>query len=317
MRAMVLPSFGGPELFELRRVEKPTPGPGQILVRVVASGTNPVAAKIRQGGQKMGFEPPLILGYDVSGVVEEIGPGAEDFKVGDEVFYTPEVSRRQAGSYAEYHSVSEKIVARKPASLDHIQAAAVPLAGGTAYEAIIRRLRVLPGETVLVHGGAGGVGSFAVQLAKAAGARVIAVAGSENQETLRSLGVDIPVDYRAEDPIQVAERHTNGIGVDAVFDTLGGDTVQKSLKITRRFGRIAGILGATGDLTPAYSKNITYYGIMLTRERERLERLKAIIDQGKICPLVDKVLPLEQIAEAHQRLDSGHGRGKVVLSVAG
>src|SRR5215213_2998602 len=217
---MVTPQFGGPDLFEERNVERPHPGPGEVQVRVVAAGTNPVDAKFRADGSSAGFETPIILGLDVSGVVEEVGPGVTDLAPGDEVYYTPEVfGPRSNGSYAEYHVAKAEIVAKKPASLSHEEAAAVPLAGGTAYEAIVRRLAMQVGETVLIHGGAGGVGSFAVQIAKASGARVLATAGTENQDTLRELGVDVPIDYTSEDVFEVALDDTGGEGVDAVLDT--------------------------------------------------------------------------------------------------
>src|SRR5919107_2819540 len=193
---MVTPQFGGPDLFEERDVEKPYPGAGEVLVRVIAAGTNPVDAKFRAAGDSIGLEAPIVLGADVSGVVEEVGPGVTDLAPGDEVYYTPEVfGPRSNGSYAEYHVAKADIVTKKPATLSHEEAAAVPLAGGTAYEAIVRRLGVRVGETILIHGGAGGVGSFAVQIAKATGARVLATAGTENQETLKALGADVAIDY--------------------------------------------------------------------------------------------------------------------------
>ena len=157
---------------------------------------------------------------------------------------------RSNGGYAEYHVVPADIVARKPASLSHEEAAAVPLAGGTAYEAIVRRLDVKVGETALIHGGAGGVGSFAVQIAKAAGARVLATAGPDNQETLASIGADVTIDYTRQDAAEVALEDTEGAGVDAVLDTVGGETVVKSIPATKPFGRLATILGAQGDLRP-------------------------------------------------------------------
>lgn len=156
MRAMVIPEFGGPEVFEERDVERPEPGPGEVLVRVIASSTNPIDAILRADGSIAGLEPPVILGADVSGVVEEAGPGVTDLAAGDEVYYTPEVfGPRSNHAYAEYNVAAVSIVAKKPASLSHEEAAAVPLAGGTAYEAIVRRLAVKVGETVLIHGGAG------------------------------------------------------------------------------------------------------------------------------------------------------------------
>ncbi len=315
MRAMVLPRFGGPELFELRDVPRPPVRPGELVVRVVASGTNPVDAKLRANGTWAGITPPIVLGLDASGVVEEVGPGVSGFRPGDEVFYTPEIFGTTLGTYAEYNAVPAAIVAPKPHRLSHAEAAAFPLAAGTAYEAIVRRLSVRPGETVLIHGGAGGVGSFAVQIARAAGARVIATAGRENQDLLARLGVDVRVDYGREDPAEVALRETGGAGVDAVFSTVGGETIVKSIPATRPFGRLATILGVKGDLTALYMRNQTLHGIFLTREAARLREIARLVDQGRLSPVIDAVLPLERVGDAHRRLDSGHGRGKIVLEV--
>jgi NADPH2:quinone reductase len=314
---MVMPRFGGPELFEESDLERPEPGPGEALVRVVVAGTNPVDTKLRADGSFAGLEPPVVLGSDVSGVIEELGAGVEDLAPGDEVYYTPEIfGPGSNGGYAEYNLVRAGIVAKKPASISHEEAAAVPLASGTAYEVLVRRLRLRVGETVLIHGGAGGVGSFAVQIAHSAGARVIATAGPDNQETLRDLGADVAVDYTRTSVADVALEETDGAGVDAVFDCVGGATVVESIPATRPFGRLATILGAQGDLTPLYVKNQTLHGVLLTRERARLDEMSPLLDRGQIEPLVDEVLDLGQVGEAHERLDSGHGRGKVVLRVS-
>jgi NADPH2:quinone reductase len=249
MRAMVTPKFGGPELFEERDdVERPSPGPGQVLVRVLAASTNPIDTKLRADGSFAGLEPPVILGADVSGVIEEVGPGIEDLAPGDEVYYTPEIfGPGSNGAYAEYNVAAADIVAKKPASLSHEEAAAIPLAGGTAYEALVRRLALRVGDTILIQGGAGGVGSFAIQIAKAAGARVLATASTDNQETLEALGADVAIDYTQDDITETALDDTAGTGVDAVFDTVGGDTVVNSIPSTRPYGRIATILGGQGD----------------------------------------------------------------------
>jgi NADPH:quinone reductase len=317
MRAMVTPRFGEPDLFEEKDLSRPEPGAGEVLVRVVAAGTNPVDAKFRAGGDAIGFKAPIVLGSDVSGVVEEVGAGVTNLAPGDEVYYTPEVfGPRSNGGYAEYHAVQAQIVAKKPASISHEEAAAVPLAGGTAYEAIVRRLAVTVGETVLIHGAAGGVGSFAVQIARAAGARVLATAGPDNLGTLGELGADVAIDYRAQDVAQTALDETGGEGVDAVLDAVGGETVIGSIPATRPFGRIATILGTQGDLTPLYQKNQTLHGIFLHRERARLEALARLIERGQVRPLVDEILDLSEVGRAHERLDSGHGRGKVVLRVS-
>jgi NADPH2:quinone reductase len=317
MRAAVLSHFGPPEVLELAEIDPPRPEPGQVLVRVIAASVNPVDAKVRAAGSWAGLQLPCVIGYDVSGVVEQLGPGVTDFAVGEDVFFTPEIFGNRWGAYAEYTVARSAIVARKPPELSHDLAAAIPLAGGTAYEAIVRRLRVLPGETVLIHGGAGGVGSFAVQIARAAGARVIATAGPENRDTLARLGAHVCVDYRSEDATRAALRETGGAGVDAVFTTVGGDTVVQSLPALRPFGRIATILGFSGDLSPLYLRNQELHGVFLTRERARLEALARLAAHGQIVPLVDDVLPLERVADAHHRMDSGHGRGKIVIRITG
>jgi len=265
----------------------------------------------------MGFETPIILGCDVSGVIEEVGPGVTDLSPGDEVYYTPEIFGLGSNqAYAEYNVAAANIVARKPASLTYEEAAAVPLAGGTAYEALVRRISLKVGETVLIHGGAGGVGSFAIQIARAAGARVLATAGTDNQQTLKQLGADVAIDYTRDDFVQIALDETAGAGVDAVLDAVGGDTVVNSIPAARPFARHATILGAQGDLTPLYVNNQTLYGVLLLRERARLDEMASLFERGQIKPLVEETLDLSEVGKAHERLDSGHGRGKVVLRVA-
>ena len=316
MRAMVVPRFGGPDVLELRDVDRPEPGPGQILVRVIASAVNPVDAKLRADGNWANLKPPVILGYDVAGVVEEIGPCVSDFHRGDEVYYTLEIFGNPRGSYAEYNAVDASIVARKPKGLSFIEASAIPLAGGTAWEAIMRRLRIRAGETILIHAGAGGVGSFAVQFAKAAGARVLATASAQNLDILRSLGADLAIDYRMQNAAEIALAENEGSGVDAAFDIEGDNIVARCLPALRPFGRLACILPPQGDLALFYQKNITLYGIFLSRERRRLDEMRPLFERGQIRPLIDTVLPLEAVRQAHERLDSHHGRGKIVLQVA-
>lgn len=316
MRAVVLPSFGSPEVLEIRDVPKPTPAAGQILVRVVASGTNPVEAKIRASGTWSQIKLPAIIGYDAAGVVEAVGASVTEFAPGDAVYYTPEVFANPFGTHAEFNVVPAAIVAKKPENIDFVEAAAIPLAGGTAYEAIVRRLRLELGETVLIHGGAGGVGTFAIQIAKALGARVLATAGTSNQETLRSLGADVALDYTKQSVAEIVLKETQGRGVDCVFDAVGGELVAQSVAFTRSFGRLATILPPQGDLSQLYLKNQTLHGVFLTRERARLEALKTLIERKQLRPIVGEVLPLERAVDAHRRLDSGHGRGKIVLRLA-
>jgi NADPH:quinone reductase len=317
MRAVVLPRFGPPEVLEIRDVPRPAPGPGQILVRVMASATNPVEAKLRASGSWAGIPLPAVIGYDAAGVVESLGSGVSDLAVGDEVFFTPEIFGNPHGTHAEYTVVAAAIVARKPVNLSFEEAAAIPLAAGSAYEAVVRRLAVGLGDTVLIQGGAGGVGAFAVQIAHAAGARVLATAGAKNQDLLRQLGADVPIDYSRQDVAAVVAQETGGRGVDASFDTVGGEVLVRCISLTRPFGRIATILGPSGDLSALDFRNQTLHGVFLVRERARLELLARLAERKQLRPLIDQVLPLDQVVQAHRRLDSGHGRGKIVLRVAG
>ncbi|MDX1687290.1 MAG: zinc-binding dehydrogenase [Candidatus Promineifilaceae bacterium] len=315
MRAVVLPEFGGADLMEVKDVERPAPGPNDLLVRVRASATNPVEAKLRAAGQWARVTPPIIIGYDAAGTVEEVGAGVVDFEPGDDVYYTPHIFGNPQGTHAEYNVVPANIVARKPAGLSYAEAAAIPLAGGTAWEAVIRRLQIRPGESLLIQGGAGGVGSFAVQFAKAAGARVLATAGSDNQETLRTLGADVAIDYTSQDVVEAVREATGGAGVDAVLEISGENLVARSLPAVHPFGRIATILPPQGNLATLYRNNITLFGVFLTRERVRLDEMRPLFERGEVKPLIAQTLPLREVAKAHERLESGHGRGKVVLEV--
>jgi NADPH2:quinone reductase len=316
MRAMVMTRFGGPDVFESRDVPSPNAGPGELVVRILATAVNRVDARLRVDGRWAGLTPPCVIGYDAAGVVEEVGDGVLGFRPGQEVFYTPEIFGNHCGTYAEYGCVPATIVARMPRHLSFVEAAAVPLAGGTAWEAIVRRLAVRPGETVLVHGGAGGVGSFAIQMAKAAGCRVLATASEGHLPVLTELGADVALDYRGHDVVQACLDDTAGRGVDAVLEVEGADLVGRSLPAVRSFGRIATILPPGGDLAPLAQKNVTLHGVFLTRERARLEEMTPLLERGQVKPRIDQVMPLAEVAAAHERLDSRHGVGKVVLEVA-
>ena len=314
MKAMVITEFGGTDVFKESEVQKPQPGPGQLLVRVYATSVNPVDYKIRQAGEWAGIKPPVIIGYDVSGVVEAVGDGVTDFKVGDEVYYTPEIFGRQ-GTYAPYHVVEEAIVALKPKNITHTEAASLPLAGGTAYDALITRAQLKVGERVLIHGGTGGVGSLAIQIAKASGAYVYTTC-SKNQELARGLGADRIIDYKAQNFVDVVNKETNGAGVDVVFDTVGEALLSQSIQVTRPHGRMVGIVESLkGDFSGALFKNLTLHCLFLERARYKLDALRVLVERGLVKPVVDSVLPLEKVAEAHQKLEQGGVGGKIVLNV--
>lgn len=315
MRATVITDFGSPEVFQERDVPKPEPAPSQVLVKVHAASVNPVDYKIRQAGSWAGIEPPAVIGYDVSGVVEAVGEDVREFRVGDEVYYTPEIFEGQ-GSYAEYHVADEVIVAPKPANLSHVEAASIPLAGGTAWDALITRGLLQVGETVLIHG-AGGVGSFAIQIARAAGARVLATCSDYMLDQAGQLGAGRAVNYKSEDFVEVVQQETNGLGVDLVFDTVGGDVLSKSIEVTKPFGRMTGIVSTmSGSMAAAFRKNITLYFLFLERARYKLDHLRTLSERGQLEPLIDSVLPLSEVAEAHRRLEGGGVKGKLVLQVA-
>jgi NADPH2:quinone reductase len=314
MKAMIITGFGGPEVFELREMAKPEPGPGQILVKVHATAVNPVDYKIRRAGAWAGIKPPAIIGYDVSGVVEALGDGVEDFQVGDEVYYTPEIFEGQ-GSYAEYHVAHQAIVARKPSNLSHVEAASLPLAGGTAWDALITRANLHVGETVLIHG-AGGVGSIAIQIAKASGARIFAACSSYMLDLAQELGTTRAIDYKSEDFVEVIRQETGGGGVDVVLDTVGSESLARSIEVTKPFGRMVGIVSnLKGNLGPAFRKNIALHCLFLQRARYKLDALRALIERGQLVPVIDSVMPLSDVAKAHQRLEGGGVKGKLVLRV--
>lgn len=314
MRAMVISEFGDTDVFEQRDVERPEPGPTEVLVRVHATSVNPVDTKIRAAGEWAGVEPPAVIGYDVSGVVEETGEAVTDFEAGDEVYYTPEIDGT-GGSYAAYHAADESIVARKPSSLSHPEAAALPLAGGTAYDAIYARGDVSAGETVLIHG-AGGVGSHAVQMADAAGARVIAVASPETVEQTEDLGAVRAIDYEDEEFVGVIEREFDE-PVDVVFTTVGGETLAASMAVVRPHARLVTILEPEGDWGAAYQRNPTVHMLFLERQRRTLDGMRRLAERGQLEPVVDRVVPLDEVARAHELVEEGGLTGKIVLDVAG
>ncbi|MBS1271580.1 MAG: Zinc-type alcohol dehydrogenase-like protein [Candidatus Marinimicrobia bacterium] len=312
MRVQAITEFGGPDVFEEQEWETPKPGPNDVLVKVHATSVNPVDYKIRQSGSWAGVNPPAIIGYDVSGVIEAIGDGVEDFQVGDEVFYTPEIFEGQ-GSYAEYHIADESIVARKPENLSHEEAASIPLAGVTAYDGIITRGVAETGNTVLIHG-AGGVGSLAAQISVAAGVRTIVVCSDYMEETVLEMGGE-PINYMTENFVEVVEEKTEGAGVDLVFDTVGGNTMSRSLEVIKSHGRMVNIVGTVADLSRANILNVTVEFLFIERQRYVLDRLRALIERDQVKPVIDSVTKLEEVAEAHRRLEQGGVKGKIVLKV--
>jgi NADPH:quinone reductase-like Zn-dependent oxidoreductase len=289
MKAMVITGFGGTEVFQEKELPKPEPGVNELLVKIYASAINPVDYKVRQNGTWAGLILPAIIGWDAAGVVEKAGSGVKNFKPGDEIFYSPQIHGGH-GTYSEYAVVNENIVALKPKNISFIEAAGFPLAGCTALDAIVYFSKVSPGETVLVHAGASGTGSIGVQLAKISGAEVIATCSEKNMDFVHSLGADKVIDYKKEDFAKSVLRETGGKLVDVVFDTVGNDTVSRSIEIIKPYGRIASIVNITGDINAAYRKNITLFLLFMQRANYKMELLRSLIEQGKLRPVIDSIL---------------------------
>ncbi|HWP09377.1 MAG TPA: zinc-binding dehydrogenase [Polyangiaceae bacterium] len=314
MKAMVVRAWGGPERLEAADMPKPAPAKNQVLVRVRAASVNPVDYKIRRGGDWAGLPKPSILGYDAAGVVDAVGDNVTHLAVGDEVFYSAKIFGRQ-GTYAEYHVEDADIVGKKPSGLSFEQAAALPLAAMTAYDSVITFFQTKPGDTVLVHAGAGGVGCYAVQLAKAAGARVLATGRRENEAFIRDLGADVVIDYRATKFEDEVLRLTNGKGVDAAFDTVGGDTIPRSIACVRPYGKLANIAGIDGSVGAMGIRNQTLYCGFMERTAAKIQALATLVERGQVRPVIDSTFPLERVGDAHKKLEGGGMKGKIVIAV--
>jgi NADPH:quinone reductase-like Zn-dependent oxidoreductase len=306
MKAIRIHQYGGPEVLAQVEMRRPTPGANEVLIKIQAASVNPVDWKLRAGYMK-DFIPltfPSTLGWDVSGTVEEAGVDVTRFKRGDEVY-----ALLEGGGYAEYAVARETVVALKPRTLDHIQAAAVPVAGLTAWQALFEVAQLSAGQKVLIHAAAGGVGNFAVQFAKARGAYAIGTASSKNQAFLRELGVDKAVDYqkvRFEDVLR---------DVDAVLDTIGGDTLERSFKVLKKGGVLVSLVQPPSpESATKYGVRALFYGAHASSSD--LAEIAKLIDDGKARPVVETVLPLTEARRAHELSQSGHTRGKIVLKTA-
>lgn len=304
MKAVVLNGFGPVDKFEILEIPLPTPGPGEVLVKVMATSVNPLDFQVRRGDYKNELQLPVITGHDVSGVIVETGTGVKNFRAGDEVYYTPEIFKGQ-GSYAEYHCASESIIARKPENINHIEAATFPLAAGTAWEMLYTRAQLKINQTVLVHGGAGGVGIPTIQLAKAMGATVYTTARSVHHAFLKELGADHIIDYEKENYINKILALTANRGVDVVIDTIGGNTLSESGKVLSQMGQVVTLVDieTPQNLIHAWGKNATYHFVFTRQNRNKLDELTRLIESGKLKPVLTKVFPLQEIAKAHSLLE--------------
>ncbi len=308
MKAIRIHEYGGPEVLRYEDAPKPQAGPGEVLIRVHAASVNPVDWKVRQGymQQMIQYKMPLIPGWDVSGVIEAVGPGATRLKPGDEVYSRPDLSRD--GTYAEYVVVKESEVALKPKSIDHTTAAAIPLAALTAWQALYDGAKLSAGQTLLIHGAAGGVGTFAIQLAKLRGAHVIATASQKNHDFLRSLGADECIDYNTAKFENVVR------DVDVVLDTITGETMERSWPIVKKGGVLVSILEPPNP-EKAAAHGCRCHHTFVQANVEQLNELAKLVDAGKLKIIIEKVYPLSEARAAQESNAKGHTRGKIVLRV--
>jgi NADPH:quinone reductase-like Zn-dependent oxidoreductase len=308
MKTVCIYSYGGPEVLVYEDAPRPHPLAGEVRVRVHAAGINPVDWKIREGHLKemLHHTLPLVLGWDVSGVVESLGSAVTRFKVGDEVFSRPDISRD--GAYAEFIIIVESELALKPHSIDHIHAAAMPLAGLTAWQSLFDAGGLAAGQRVLIHAAAGGVGSLAVQLAKWKGAWVIGTASERNHDFLRQLGVDQPVDYetvRFEEAVQP---------VDVVFDTMGGEVQARSWKVLKRGGILVSIVSPP-SAESAVANGVRQAFVFTQPNAAQLAEIAKLVAAEKLKAIVETVLPLSDATRGQELSERGHTRGKIVLRV--
>ena len=307
MKAVRMHSYGGSEVLVYEDVPQPQPAADEVLIRVHAAGVNPVDWKIRNGYGKetFGHHLPHILGCDLAGVVESVGSEVKRLKAGDAVYgYT---SLRREGTYAEFIVAKESEVTLKPTCLDFIQAAAVPVGALTSWQALFDIAHLTNGQKVLIHAAAGGVGSMAVQLAKAKGAYVIGTASARNADFVRQLGVDELVDYqttRFEDAVD---------NVDVVFDTVGGETQERSFQVLRPGGMLVSAVSPPSDAGTASGVRVAM--VEVQPSAAQLDEVTSLIDSGKVKPFVETVLPLSEVRQAHELSESGRTRGKIVLQI--
>lgn len=307
MKAVRIHKYGGPEVLTYEDAPRPQPGAGEVLIRVHAAGVNPVDRAIREGyfKERLQYKLPFVPGWDVAGVVETVGSGVTRLKPGDEVYGRTDLARE--GSYAEYMVARESEIALKPKSIDFVTAAAIPLAALTAWQALFDNGQLSAGQTVLIHGAAGGVGHFAVQLAKIKGARVIATASQRNQEFLRSLGADQVID-KAE-PFE--KSITN---VDLVFDLVDGETQERSWAVLRQGGTmISTLTKPSAERAKARGARGEHY--VAQPDADELREIGDLIDAGKVRPHIEAVFRLAEAGAAQRQLETQHNRGKIVLEV--
>ena len=327
MKAMQIKKFGNSQEFLLQEVAKPKIIPKHVLIKVVATSVNPIDLKVRSGAvPAVAPSLPAILQGDVSGVITDVGEGVEDFKVGDEVYGCAGGFKGTGGALAEYMLVDVQLLAHKPKNLKLEDAAAIPLVGITAWESLFERGKLKKGDSILVHGGTGGVGHIAIQLAKWAEACVYTTISSQKKgEIAKRLGADHIINYHEETVNDYVEKYTDGKGFPLVFDTVGGGNLDRSFKAASMNGTVLSIAArSTHDLSPLHAKGLSLHVIFMLLKildvRKRadhgkiLRKITSIVEENHLKPLIDKkIFSIEEVAAAHDYLETGQAIGKVLL----
>jgi len=315
LKTIAITEFGGREQLQFLELPTPKPEANEVLIRVTAAGINPVDWKIREGylRDRLPYQFPIILGWDAAGVVERVGTAVHDFEVGDRVMTYARKPTVQWGTYAEYVSVPVGQVASVPRGLSLEEASVLPLAGLTAYQALFDAVKLHEGQTILIHAGGGGVGGYAVQLAKLAGATVITTASAGKHSFVKELGADWIIDYQKSDFVAaVRERYPDGI--DAVFDTIGGKIQQRSTEVVSRGGHLVSIL-ALEDKAKMESLGIEPHYVFVSPNAHQLMRLGELAGKEELLVPLVEVYPMEEIVKAHELIESGHMCGKIALQI--
>ena len=307
IRAIVIHAYGGPEVMKLENVARPQPAEDEVLIRVVAASVNPVDVAIRKGylAELVG-NFPIILGMDAAGIVEKVGNKVTKYKAGDPVFAF--LTLKDEGGYAEFVTAKEDELAPKPGTISFAQAAGAGAAGATAWEALIDTANLRAGQTVLVHGGSGGVGHLAIQIAKAKGAKVLATASTANHEFLRQMGADVAIDYTRTKFEDVAK------DVDVVLDTVGRDTLERSYGVVKKGGIIVSIVDEPNPQT-LEAHGIRGVTLRCTPKAGVLEELSKLMEAKKLTPVISQTFPMTQVVQAHDKIATRHTRGKIVLNI--
>ncbi|MCA1040109.1 zinc-binding dehydrogenase [Bacillus infantis] len=325
MKALLLEDKGMVSQMKVGSLEKPVPGRGEILVKIMAAALNPVDYKTGNGGNP-NWNYPHVLGVDSAGVVEETGPGTTGIKPGDRVVYHSDLAKK--GGFAEYGVTTAHTVSIIPEGVSFEEAAAIPCAGYTAYQALFHKMNASKGQTILIHAGAGGVGGFAIQLAKMAGLTVLTTASSSNHEFVKSLGADFAIDYNNEDFVQKSLEITNGLGVDLVLDTVGRENADKSVKALAFNGQIAFIAGppnVNGAISFAHPLSFHQIGLGSVHQSGNIHEQKklaemgdhmlSMLKEGRLDALVEKIISLEEVPAALDVLATRRVKGKIVAKI--